>query len=86
MSFALAGRRILLIDADLRSPSPDEVHGFTVSPGYRTCSRTCCPCIRPTCATHHYDEEFHGLRTGAPGCRTCSRTCCPCIRSSIDAR
>ena len=46
ISFALAGRRVLLIDADLRNPSLDEVHGLRREPGLRTCSRTCCPCIR----------------------------------------
>ncbi|MBV8076683.1 MAG: polysaccharide biosynthesis tyrosine autokinase, partial [Planctomycetaceae bacterium] len=33
ISFALAGRRVLLIDADLRSPSLDEVHGLRREPG-----------------------------------------------------
>ena len=33
ISFALAGRRVLLIDADLRSASPDEVHGLRREPG-----------------------------------------------------
>src|SRR5512135_1561560 len=33
ISFALAGRRVLLIDADLRSPSLDKVHGLRREPG-----------------------------------------------------
>jgi polysaccharide biosynthesis transport protein len=33
ISLALAGRRVLLIDADLRSPSLDKVHGLRREPG-----------------------------------------------------
>ena len=47
ISFALAGRRVLLIDADLRARRWTRSTAVAaVSMGYRTCSRTCCPCIR----------------------------------------
>ena len=84
ISFALAGRRVLLIDADLRSPSLDKVHGLRREHGLSHLLKDLLPLHQADLRNPSLDE-VHGLRR-EPGCRTCSRTCCPCIRSCSDPR
>jgi capsular exopolysaccharide synthesis family protein len=61
ISFALAGRRVLLIDADLRSPALDEVHGLRREPGLSHLLKDLLPLHQADLRSPALDE-VHGLR------------------------